>query len=299
VVTSGALDSPPLPFLVPRAWYVKLENHGDSASYERTIRSYANLKQTLTNLNKPRNYILIRTYPLLQQDLHHLDWMRIGTLGARRIVRVTNDIYKIGSNGNADALVKCSAKYEEMKADLAASASRSTAISDEANHLENQIEQLETEISQLREDQATVLSQESTMRALPMDEQEGPQEPPLGDGLGSSAASSASDYDSMSGIGIDDSVDTGGNVLLNPAAPDVPIGPLPYQNPTPVRTLLSQLYAHGTVRGHCHFSAVSLDARACVMAAGLLNCRWSGGMGYNMQDGRWCITHAGDRNARS
>jgi hypothetical protein len=48
----------------------------------------------------------------------------------RRIVRVTNDIYKIGSNGDEDALAKCSAKYEEMKTNLVASASRSTTISD-------------------------------------------------------------------------------------------------------------------------------------------------------------------------
>jgi hypothetical protein len=129
-----------------------------------------------------------------------------------------------------------------MKTNLAASASRSTTISDEANQLKNQIGQLKMEISQLHEDEVTTLSQESTMRELPMDEQEGPQEPLVGDGPGSCAASSASDYNSVSGNGIDDSVDTGGNVLPNPVALDVPIGPLSYQDPIHVGTLLSQLY---------------------------------------------------------
>jgi hypothetical protein len=56
---------------------------------------------------------------------------------AKRIERVTSEIYKIGSNGDPDTFAKCSARYKELKGDLADFASRSTAITNEANELED------------------------------------------------------------------------------------------------------------------------------------------------------------------
>jgi hypothetical protein len=129
-----------------------------------------------------------------------------------------------------------------MKTNLDSSTSRSTTISDEVDLLEVQIDQLNTEISQLREDEVTDPSQESTVRKQPADELGELQEPPLGtDGLGTYAASSASDYDSVSGDGIDASVDTSNNELPTPAATGVLIGPFPYLGQIPVGTHVSYI----------------------------------------------------------
>jgi hypothetical protein len=126
---------------------------------------------------------------------------------AKRITRVSDQIYKLGANGDPTILAECSARLKTSEADLAKFVSRSKAIADEECALEEKIEHLGTEIMQLFDEEAAAQSQESTLRLEPADGQEERHEPSMGEAPSSPGASSTSaeDYHSVSGSGINGS----------------------------------------------------------------------------------------------
>jgi hypothetical protein len=91
---------------------------------------------------------------------------------AKRITRVTTQIYKLGANGDPATLADCSVRLETLETDLANSVSRSNAITDEESALEEKIEHLDMGISQLFEEEAAARSEECTLRLIPTEDQE-------------------------------------------------------------------------------------------------------------------------------
>jgi hypothetical protein len=162
---------------------------------------------------------------------------------AKRISHVSDQIYSLGSDGDPTALKDCSARLKTSEADLAKAVSRSKAITNEECALEDKIDLICDEIKQLSDEETTTQSQESTLQLELADDQDERHGPSRGEAPSSPGASSTSaeDYDSVSGNGINGSADLSEDTILPHAEP------LSHDQTT-AGTVLSYLYDDGRRR---------------------------------------------------